>query len=50
MGNEKESDKERKRREVLTAAQFAHRKVNGALTEVREALHSLDRLMQSMQK
>lgn len=50
MSNEKESDKERKRREVLTAAQFARRKVNGALAECREALQSLDKLMATMPK
>ena len=43
-----ESQAQRDRQEVLVAAQFARRKVKGALTELREALTSLDKILERM--
>lgn len=41
-------EEERQRQEVLTAAKFAHRKVKGALSEIQEALRSLDKVLHAM--
>jgi len=45
---DEEDQTQREKQEMCQAIQFARRKVKGALTEMREALSSLDKMAERM--